>query len=58
MINICAIITSGLDFRVSMSSKPQQTKAQQTNITGQYSAQTETMRQERKRLGAGGVTVE
>lgn len=44
MINLyVTILISGLDFRVSMSSKPQQTKAQ--HITGRDSAQTEAMRE-------------
>lgn len=57
MINICVIIitimiNSGLDFRVSMSSKPQQTKAQ--HITLRDSAQTEVMdRTERGGDGGG-----
>lgn len=45
-------MNSGLDFRVSMSSKPRQTKAQR--ITGRDGAQTEAMRQERE-VGWGGL---
>lgn len=59
VIIITIMLNSGLDFRVSMSSKPQQTKAQ--HITLRDSAQTEVMdRTERGRgwWGGGGMAVE